>query len=116
MCTCVYAVTFLGPQLMQLSLCSDLAQVTDLDERDAAPAASEPAAAAAEGEPARGADGEAGASNGGAEEPGGSGTHRSVFLRGEGEGAVAFARRVFRRVYGTDIERVLRMEDLWKAR
>jgi len=40
----------------------------------------------------------------------------SVFLRGEGESVDAYAERIFRRVFQEDIERVLRMEDLWKSR
>lgn len=32
------------------------------------------------------------------------------FARGEGEGAAAYARRVFGRVFGSDIEKVLTME------
>ena len=34
----------------------------------------------------------------------------SAFLRQDGESADAYARRIFERVYGHDIERVLRME------
>lgn len=40
----------------------------------------------------------------------------SAFLRQEGEDANVYARRIFERVYGHDIERVLRMEDLWTTR
>ena len=34
----------------------------------------------------------------------------SFFLRGEGEGAEAYARRVFQRVFCDDIQRILRMD------
>lgn len=34
----------------------------------------------------------------------------STFVRKEGEAAAAYARRIFERVYGHDIERVLRMD------
>mmetsp|Transcript_31100 Transcript_31100/g.78556 ORF Transcript_31100/g.78556 Transcript_31100/m.78556 type:complete len:631 (+) Transcript_31100:110-2002(+) len=40
----------------------------------------------------------------------------SAFLRGEAESADAYAERIFRRVFQEDIERVLRMEELWKSR
>ena len=32
----------------------------------------------------------------------------------EGESAAAFARRVFATVFKADVERLLRMDDLWK--
>jgi hypothetical protein len=34
-------------------------------------------------------------------------------VRGEGESVDEYAERIFRRVFQEDIERVLRMEDLW---
>eukprot|EP00884_Botryococcus_braunii_P012849 jgi/Botrbrau1/21565/Bobra.174_2s0063.1 len=43
-------------------------------------------------------------------------TDTSVFLRRDGEGAVDYASRIFRRVFQEDIENVLKMEDLWKIR
>jgi len=40
----------------------------------------------------------------------------SFFVRKEGEGAVDYAVRVFNRVYTSDIERLVKMEELWKKR
>ncbi|KIY96859.1 ubiquitin-like 1-activating enzyme E1 B [Monoraphidium neglectum] len=40
----------------------------------------------------------------------------SFFLRREGEAAAAYARRVFGRVFASDIERVAGMAELWKLR
>ncbi|GBF97588.1 SUMO-activating enzyme subunit 2 [Raphidocelis subcapitata] len=40
----------------------------------------------------------------------------SFFLRREGEGAGAYAGRVFGRAFGEDVEKVARMEELWKSR
>ncbi|KAK9806335.1 hypothetical protein WJX72_010622 [[Myrmecia] bisecta] len=40
----------------------------------------------------------------------------SFFLRRDGETADAYARRIFHRVFTYDIERVLRMKDLWTTR
>ena len=76
--------------------------VTDLDE-GAAP--SDPTQGPAEGQdgagPQPGQEGAAEQKE--AEDP-------SAFLRQEGEAAEAYASRIFERVYGHDIERVLRME------
>lgn len=86
--------------------------VTDLDE-GAAP--SDPIGGPAEGPSGAGtgAGTEAGPASSAtakeAEDP-------SVFLRGEGEAADGYACRIFERVFGHDIERVLRMEDLWTTR
>lgn len=41
---------------------------------------------------------------------------KSFFLRRESECSSLYARRIFTRVFTHDIERVLRMEDLWKSR
>lgn len=38
----------------------------------------------------------------------------SFFLRNEGEVALDYARRIFARVYGADVRRLVAMEDLWK--
>ncbi|CAG9466213.1 unnamed protein product [Pedinophyceae sp. YPF-701] len=51
--------------------------------------------------------GENGAADGAGEE--------SFFLRQTDEDPVAYAERIFARVYTHDIERVLRMDDLWKS-
>lgn len=76
--------------------------VTDLDE-GAAP--SDPTQGPAEGQDGAGSQAgqEGAAEQKEAEDP-------SAFLRQEGETADAYARRIFERVYGHDIERVLRME------
>ncbi len=76
--------------------------VTDLDE-GAAP--SDPTQGPAEGQDGAGrqTDQEGAVEQKEAEDP-------SAFLRQEGEAAEAYARRIFERVYGHDIERVLRME------
>ena len=76
--------------------------VTDLDE-GAAP--SDPTQGPAEGQSEAAPDGQSGAAPEGkeAEDP-------SAFLQQEGEAADVYARRIFERVYGHDIERVLRME------
>ncbi|DBA95757.1 hypothetical protein WJX77_000574 [Trebouxia sp. C0004] len=82
--------------------------VTDLDE-GAAP--SDPTQGPAEGQDGAGpqADQEEAKEQKEAEDP-------SAFLRQDGETAEAYACRIFERVYGHDIERVLRMEDLWTTR
>ncbi len=76
--------------------------MTDLDE-GAAP--SDPTQGPAEGQAEAGpeADLEAAAEQKEVEDP-------SAFLRQDGEAADVYARRIFERVYGHDIERVLRME------
>lgn len=76
--------------------------MTDLDE-GAAP--SDPTQGPAEGQDGAGpqAGQEGAAEQKEAEDP-------SAFLRQEGEAADAYASRIFERVYGHDIERVLRME------
>ena len=77
--------------------------VTDLDE-GAAP--SDPIQGPAEGQSEADPDGHPAPEPAGkkeAEDP-------SAFLRQEGEAADVYARRIFERVYGHDIERVLRME------
>ena len=77
--------------------------VTDLDE-GAAP--SDPIQGPAEGQSEAAPDGQSAPEAAGekeAEDP-------SAFLRQEGEAADVYASRIFERVYGHDIERVLRME------
>ena len=77
--------------------------VTDLDE-GAAP--SDPTQGPAEGQSEAAPEGPSApetAEQKEAEDP-------SAFLRQEGEAADVYARRIFERVYGHDIERVLRME------
>lgn len=92
-----------GHQVVAISTLSCRADaVTDLDE-GAAPSdpTQGPAEGQAEGGPQAGQ--EAGAEQREAEDP-------SAFLRQDGEAADPYARRIFERVYGHDIERVLRME------
>lgn len=79
--------------------------VTDLDE-GAAP--SESTQGPAEGQSEAAPDGQSGAAPEGAE--GKEAEDPSAFLQQEGEAADVYARRIFERVYGHDIERVLRME------
>lgn len=77
--------------------------VTDLDE-GAAP--SDPTQGPAEGQSQAAPDGQSASVAAGekeAEEP-------SAFLQQEGEAADAYALRILERVYGHDIDRVLRME------
>ena len=72
--------------------------VSDLDE---GAASSDPTQGPAEGQGGAGPQGAAEQKE--TEDP-------SAFLRQEGEAAEAYASRIFERVYGHDIERVLRME------
>ena len=69
--------------------------------------------------------GEEGAGDGAAGAAGGAGaagpadgppTPSPPLVRNDGESAEAFARRVFRVVFQDDVERLLRMSDLWKER
>ena len=83
-------------------MCFRADAVTDLDE-GAAP--SDPTGGPAEGP--SGAGTEAGPASSAAEK---EAEDPSVFLRGEGEAADGYACRIFERVFGHDIERVLRME------
>lgn len=85
--------------------------VTDLDE-GAAP--SDPTQGPAEGHSGAAPDGQSAAASKPAE--GQEADDPSAFLQQAGEAADAYACRIFDRVYGHDIERVLRMEDLWQAR
>ena len=83
--------------------------VTDLDE-GAAP--SDPIQGPAEGQSEAAPDGQSAPEAAGekeAEDP-------SAFLRQQGEAADVYASRIFERVYGHDIERVLRMEVRLQAR
>ena len=79
--------------------------VTDLDE-GAAP--SDPTQGPAEGQAEAPSDRQSGAQLEPAEPK--ETEDPSAFLRKEGEAADVYARRIFERVYGHDIERVLRME------
>jgi ubiquitin-like 1-activating enzyme E1 B len=40
----------------------------------------------------------------------------SFFLKNEGEASLDYAKRIFERVFRTDVESLVRMEDLWKTR
>ena len=91
---------------MALSWCRADA-VTDLDE-GAAP--SDPTQGPAEGQAKAGPDGQSEAAPGSADAK--EAEDPSAFLRQEGEAADVYARRIFERVYGHDIERVLQMEVL----
>lgn len=79
--------------------------VTDLDE-GAAP--SDPTQGPAEGHSGAAPDGQSAAASKPAE--GQEADDPSAFLQQAGEAADAYACRIFDRVYGHDIERVLRME------
>lgn len=79
--------------------------VTDLDE-GAAP--SDPTQGPAEGQSEASPDRQSGAALEPAEPK--ETEDPSAFLRKEGEAADVYARRIFERVYGHDIERVLQME------
>ena len=87
-------------------MCFRADAVTDLDE-GAAP--SDPTGGPAEGPSGAGTGPgtEAGPASSAAEK---EAEDPSVFLRGEGEAADGYACRIFERVFGHDIERVLRME------
>lgn len=77
--------------------------VTDLDE-GAAP--SEPTQGPADGHAQTAPDGQPATVAAGEKEA----KEPSAFLQQEGEAADVYARRIFERVYGHDIDRVLRME------
>ncbi|KAL3140467.1 hypothetical protein ABBQ38_004726 [Trebouxia sp. C0009 RCD-2024] len=85
--------------------------VTDLDE-GAGP--SDPTQGPADGQSGAAPDGQSGAAPQAAGEQ--EAEDPSAFLQQAGEAPDAYAHRIFDRVYGHDIERVLRMEDLWQAR
>lgn len=77
--------------------------VTDLDE---GAASSDPTQGPAEGQSQAAPDGQSASVVAGEKE----GEEPSAFLQQEGEAADVYARRIFERVYGHDIDRVLRME------
>ncbi|KAG1673881.1 hypothetical protein FOA52_012906 [Chlamydomonas sp. UWO 241] len=109
-------------------------EVSDLDEESAAPAANSNGARVADasgedGARAEGASGEGegdGASADGVKGPCALGEEAeaeaaakadaSFFLRREGEAPVPYAARVFGRAFGSDIQRLAGMADLWKQR
>lgn len=92
----VWAKDLLFPRLFGPS-----EQTTDLDERSEVPTGEAGAAASVEGAAGTADENDAG---------------QSFFVKSGDENPESYARRVFERVYKFDIERVLRMEDLWRAR
>ncbi|KAI8466836.1 MAG: hypothetical protein J3K34DRAFT_483471 [Monoraphidium minutum] len=90
-------------------------ELTDLDEQTAA-SKDGPAHAAANG-----AADDAGARESDQEEAAAAAAEEArelagFFARGKGEAALGYARRVFGRVFASDIEKVVGMAELWKTR